>query len=249
MAVVDFGVEGDYDSADLADYGYLDPAVGFFAILIAFVQHGARRVLEMTNLLSSASTSNGVTPGTAGNVLTSTGAAWVSSAPMGAKIAESVLAVDTATITFSSLPTTYRHLRLILHARSTEAATMATVYARINADTTANYDVEYQISSAGTTTSFEVIGSTAMQIGSAPAASAGANLFSLIDTLFTSYRSNVQKMARSTVTQKIGTATGNISVRDYANVYRDTSPVLSITLLLPAGNFAAGTTATLYGIN
>lgn len=79
MADVDFGVEGEFDSAPLSNGGHLHPTTGFFAILVAFVAHAARRVLEMATLLSSAESSNGVLPGTFSNVLISDGAgSWLS---------------------------------------------------------------------------------------------------------------------------------------------------------------------------
>lgn len=73
-----------FDSNDMRGYGHTDPVKGFFAALIAWVAQAATSKGDMETLLAQAETSNGVSPGAAGNVMTSTGSAWTSApAPEG----------------------------------------------------------------------------------------------------------------------------------------------------------------------
>jgi hypothetical protein len=84
------------------------------------------------------------TPAT-GYIPTATGttaATWQAPAASGALvlIAEQLLVGTATTITFSSIPNTYRHLRLVAMGRMNAATTEDYVYIRFNGDTGSNYD-------------------------------------------------------------------------------------------------------------
>jgi hypothetical protein len=162
------------------------------------------------------------------------------------RLAESVLGSAAASITFSSIPSTYRHLRLVLSVRGDTAATQIVVYMRINSDATSNY--QYQ-SMEGNGASFgggRVTTQTEATVMTAPAATALASLFAAGDIVLPAYKATDKY--KSWVSSHAGTnTTSGVMASVYTGYWASTVAVTAITLFPSAGNFATGTTVTLYG--
>ena len=156
-------------------------------------------------------------------------------------IASTTLSSAASTITFSSIPNTYTDLRLVWTGTST--INVVSMRLRFNADSATNY-------------------SNTSLFGDGSAAGSGRNTNrSQIDlpptggvstTVPTFITVDVFSYAGSTFKTVLATGSDDRNGSGYATrdvgLWRSTSAITEFTLSLSSGNFAAGTTATLYGI-
>lgn len=165
------------------------------------------------------------------------------------KISENVLGSAAASVTFSSIPSTYRNLHLAIICRGDTAATFATMNLRFNSDTGANYATEAifgQASAAGAT---ESLAQTSMPMPDFAAASAPANHPGIYNITIPWYTSTAFiKLVHTQSTISFGTATNQFTTRSMSGRWASTSAITSITLTPSAGNFITGSSFVLYGI-
>ena len=160
------------------------------------------------------------------------------------KITEIVVGSAVPTVTFSSIPATYRNLKLVVTGRTDAAGTDYTV--TFNGDTGANYQavLAFNGSGAGASATFSqnsaAIGSTASS--SAPANQAGVSEIMVYDYAGTTFFKSVTGMTH----RLDGVATAYIIW--YAATWNSTSAINTIALAAGAGNFVTGSTFTLYGM-
>lgn len=158
-------------------------------------------------------------------------------------IATTTIGSNTPNITFSSIPSTYTDLRVVLVGTTATAGNRAEM--RFNSDSANNYS-EIGIIGDGTTISGQsgtnrpqIIIGHAAQITTSP-------VFITVDIL--SYAGSKYKVSLITTSMDNNNAsptTGSV-IRRVAT-WRSTSAINSI-LLMSNDNWAVGTTATLYGI-
>ena len=160
-------------------------------------------------------------------------------------IATTTVSSTANTIVFSSIPNTFTDVRLVLVGTGSTAG--LNVYYRFNGDTASNYSSTHlwgDGASAGSgraTSQPYIFGNYA------------GNLSTTIPTMWTmdlfSYGGSTNKTALLTGSQDLN-GSGNVT-RD-VGLWRSTAAVTSITIWVGSTNlangFAAGTTATLYGI-
>jgi len=164
-------------------------------------------------------------------------------------IAEVTLGAATASISFTAIAADWSHLLVEVDARGDTAAVTTDLYVRLNGDTGANYDTQQFNANAGASNPAESLAQTVIRLGQIPAASAPANLFSHRDIVISSYASTTrEKVVTMRGSLKYGTATGNMQMLAHSGFWRSAAAITSVTLLLAAGNFVAGTRATLYGM-
>ena len=151
-------------------------------------------------------------------------------------IATTTLGSASTTITFSSIPSTYTDLRLILTGRTNAGAGNA-VTIRFNSDTATNYSWTY-ISGNGTTAS-------SARTTNATSISTGLYLTNdtNISTGFVDIFSYVGSTNKTVLLQSINQS----FVRNTVALWRSTSAIIEITLT-SSNAMEIGTTATLYGI-
>lgn len=151
-----------------------------------------------------------------------------------------VVGSNTATVTASSIPGTYRHLRIYVNGTTDNGGAQA-VYAQFNGDTGTNYS--YASTGGGGT------GQSSMQVGVLSSTSIGSGLVSgscTIDILdyaqTTFYKTSLGKA------MWIG---ASFAVTDYITdgSWHSASAITSIKFLLSAGNIGANTSFTVYGEN
>lgn len=152
-----------------------------------------------------------------------------------------------STVTFSSIPSTYKHLQIRAISRVTGAVTDADISLTFNGDTASNYSAHYLFGNGsgpaaggGSSSSFSIgIRSTG--------ANSAANIFGtgVIDIL--DYAdTNKYKTARSlNGHDQNAVATGYIFLS--SGSWRSTSAITSITLTPSSGNIAQYSTFALYG--
>jgi hypothetical protein len=160
------------------------------------------------------------------------------------KIAETTLATPTASIDFTSIPQTYRQLRVVLTARSS-ASGAANLSMAVNGDSTsANYNMQY-VEGSGPTA---YVGNNAwLFIGTACDAASPANWFAEFDVTIPDYRSTAARYRDYTCVWHGATgATPTTGV--WATWWQNTAAITRLTFTLAVGNFVAGSYAALYGI-
>jgi hypothetical protein len=153
-------------------------------------------------------------------------------------ISTQTLGTAVPTVTFSSIPANYTDLVLVIgygvHSSGGELVRM-----RFNGDTATNYSNTRIANGGGGFGSFRDSNSSVMEIGVIYTTS---DPLTLILNIFNYSNSTTSKTAlsRSNTTQNITSTVG---------LWRATpQAITSIDLLLTGGNFAIGSTFTLYGI-
>lgn len=193
--------------------------------------------------------------GTNGDVLTTTGGvpAWgtVSSGAM-TQIGHAELSVAASAITFSSIPGTYKHLKIILYARTTQATQNAAVGIRFNGDSAANYDSQLIQGVGASPNAVEILGGIYAHIGALPAAAAtgGTALFGIAEVTIPWYANTTkQKGAVGVSASKWSTGASGLAASQRAGFWRSSAAITSVSLVPESLNFEAGSVATLYGMN
>jgi hypothetical protein len=148
-------------------------------------------------------------------------------------IATNTLTANAASYTFSSIPSTYTDLVLII---SNTAVSSDTMYYRFNGDTSVLYSDTY-IFGDGTTGSGRHANYSAI-IGAGINATQSHQIINIMNySNSTTYKTTLLRANVSGVAATVA----------FAGLWRSTAAITSITLYLDA-NFVTGSTFTLYGI-
>lgn len=166
-------------------------------------------------------------------------------------ISSNVLASSAASVTFSSIPSTYTDLVLRMSVRTDISGTDGFMYVHLNGDTTTtNYSDTWIQGDGASATSSRITTSTGYPgalIEGVTGSTATANTFSNIETYIPSYLVAQKKQFSS-----FGVGENNATtayMRATAHLYQPTTAVSSI-LLAPQGgtNFVSGCSFYLYGV-
>lgn len=153
-------------------------------------------------------------------------------------IATTTLGSAAASVTFSSIPSTYTDLVLVLSGKYASTSDSSPSL-QFNSDTSANYSETGLNGNGSTASSFRESNVSAMVAGSM-SADQSTTIFNIMNY-------------SNTTTYKTVISRGNNTtyrVRAYVGLWRSTAAINSITLLANASgiNFDIGTTVSLYGI-
>lgn len=156
-------------------------------------------------------------------------------------IATTTLGSAASTITFSSIPSTYTDLRVVLVARGT-----ATTYPQwiLNNDATALYSRTELTGNGTAASSTRGSANSAFYVPNAALPTA-ANTFDLITADIFSYAGSTFKTVLFTDSTDLN---GSGEVAAIVGLYRSTTAISRVDIQAGASTFAAGTTATIYGI-
>lgn len=170
-----------------------------------------------------------------------------------ALLASGGLTADAATIDITGIPGTSEHLKLVLSLRGTTSTTSVTMLLRVNGDTTAaNYRGSRAAIQGGTFYHAQNAGSAASIVYSCEVtdSAALANSFTGYEVTFWEYASTSKvKTARNHGGYCQATATANYLTYDSIGIWNSTSAITRLTISLAAGNIAAGSTWSLYGLS
>lgn len=153
---------------------------------------------------------------------------------------------SSGTITFSSIPSTFKHLEIRGLGKSSSAgSTYINVNIRFNGDTGANYAYHYlqadgtSVYASGTasSTSAEYVGQATLNSANAPA----GNLISILD-----YASTTKNKTLRSFVGNDNNGTGRPHLG--SGLWISTAAISSISLIIGSGNFTTDTTFALYGI-
>jgi len=166
-------------------------------------------------------------------------------------ISDQLLGSPAANFTFSSIPGTYKHLKLIIDGRSSTSATSDTAFIQANADTTNNYAVQTLYGSNAVVTAVQALSATA-DVVDLPAATSLANESGVAECTFVNY-AGTTFFKRAMVDNGLvigASVSGNMFALYKVWRWGSTSAITSLVIGLGSGaNFITGSRATLYGIN
>jgi hypothetical protein len=147
-----------------------------------------------------------------------------------------------SSITFSSIPSTYKHLQLRLFMIGTSTSPQD-VWGRFNSDTGSNYATHRMYGDGGTVATGGNLTSTKIDFfGWSNPTYPGVAVIDILDYADTSKK----KTSRSLTGADSNNSSGYIFLT--SGLWQSTSAINSITFFPQSGTFAAGTHAALYGI-
>jgi len=151
-------------------------------------------------------------------------------------IATTTLSSAVSSVDFTSIPSTYTDLVIIMQAK--HSATNTGVAMGYNSDTGTNYSLT-AISGNGTSAS------SFRNTSVSP-----ANIADIDNSNFNAVVINVMNYANSTTykTAISKSAAPSTYVTSYCSLWRNTAAITKVTLSVAGGNFVSGSTFTLYGI-
>lgn len=157
----------------------------------------------------------------------------------------------TASMTFSSIPQTYRHLQIRYIARDTGSSTINNLAGYFNSDTTYTNYYWHLVEGTGTATTADAIQVSALPLsfGLAPGTSTGSNIFGvgIIDIL--EYANTNKTKVFKTLSGMENNGGTNPYIRFASGMWNNTAAITSITLYpQPSGSLAQYSSFALYGI-
>jgi len=166
-------------------------------------------------------------------------------------ISESVFVASATSIAFSSLPQGFRHLMLIVQARTDVAAENDAVLVQFNGAVGASYDWQRLTGNSATVSSLATRAATSIQFGLCEGANSRASNFSpTLGYVFGYALSTAEKWTLSACA-----AFGDVSadtdlfVQLRAGRFRDTTVIQQVAFLpLTGPNFISGSRFQIYGI-
>jgi hypothetical protein len=156
-----------------------------------------------------------------------------------------LITTNTASVTFSSIPGTYKHLQI----RGTYYATAnlgSDVLMRFNSDTGSNYShAGYVAASTGTTaTSYGQGSVTYVSVGNQATGSttAGMGICDILDYAHTNKRKTIRAICG------VAGASGDKAIYYMSGNWRNNNAITSIEIAPYSASFTAGSVISLYGI-
>jgi hypothetical protein len=162
-------------------------------------------------------------------------------------ISTQILGIAAATITFSSIPQTYKHLQLRVVVRGSQAFNGVSSYTIATNGASSVYSYHSLVGNGSSVTSFD--GNTrapnwgigVMSIGNDPANAFGASIYDFLDYTASSKNTTVRGLSG-------GFGAGVNNIRLDSGAYNATGATTSITLSNGGGNFVVGSRFSLYGV-
>ena len=157
-------------------------------------------------------------------------------------IATTTLGSSAASYTFSSIPSSYTDLILVAQTIVTSGSSFSDVFLRFNGDTGSNYSNTYLLGlSPSSSVSGRAANVTVADCGYLSANSGNPNTRIIQIMNYSNTTTNKTIISR-------GASVNSGQTIAYANLWRNTAAINSVLIYPQSGNYAAGTTLTLYGI-
>jgi hypothetical protein len=153
-----------------------------------------------------------------------------------------------SSISFTGIPSIYKHLQLRIVARATDANAANYANLKVNSDTTlSNYARHLLVGNGSSAASYNSTGSTITNLGEIPAATATSGMFGVFVVDILDYQNtNKYKTIRSLGGDD---RNGGGEVNYNSILWMSTTAISSIQLTTyTSANFAENTQAALYGI-
>ena len=164
-------------------------------------------------------------------------------------IQSQVLASTTTSITFASIPQTYKHFQVRYAARGSRAAATDFLGIYFNADTATNYWYHYLSGNGSAVSETYIVGAEAnIRLGDIPAANNDANVFGsgVIDVA--NYASTSIYKTTKALNGYLGQNGGTSNIGLRSGFWLNTAAVTSATFVALNAGFLSGSRFSLYGI-
>jgi hypothetical protein len=188
-------------------------------------------------------------PNDATKYLDGTGAYSVPAGGDFVKFSETILGADTATVSFSSIPATYRNLMLTVQVRNDNAAAGATDgYMQFNGDTAANYSRSFGAWTGAVTNSGQTIAAAKCPAFFAINSGAAAGLATALTIIIYDYaRTQWVKTATSLMAIPLALSAGNLQGNTISFVWNSTAAINAILLgMTDTSKFKTGSVFSCY---
>ena len=150
-------------------------------------------------------------------------------------ISSNVLTSDTASVTFSAIPSTYTDLVFRFSVRSTWALQFIATFVQFNGSGAANYSDTNLQGNGSAAASNRATGNGYLRIGNEPGSSATSNTFSSHELYIPNYTSSQNKVASCFSIAEDNSSTAYVHAN--ALLWRVTDAINSITISDDAGSF------------
>lgn len=162
---------------------------------------------------------------------------------------DKLLTAAAASFDFTGIPATYRHLLLIVNGRGSVAAGSTLLQLTLNGDGAANYDGQRLVGIDITPSASAQAAATFVNVGdlagaTLPAGISGHTTLTLYDYAGTTF----QKTLTGSAGVRFGVAAADMVLTNFMGAWRSTAAVTRVTIAPAAGNFIAGSRATLYAL-
>ena len=151
-----------------------------------------------------------------------------------------------ATIDFTSIPSTYTHLQVRCIARGTSANNQINMPFRLNNDTASNYRTHILYSDGSAAASFDFGSISGVYLNYMPAANLASSIFGVAVIDILDY-TNTNKTKVFRYLQGMD-ANGSGNANFYSGLWNSTAAINRITFTIASGNFAQYSHFALYGI-
>lgn len=160
-------------------------------------------------------------------------------------ISTTLLSGSQSSITFSSIPSTYKHLQIRMTTRADSGGTSSVFYVRLNSDTGSNYSRHWLRGDGSTVSANAGSGETQAWLGYTTSSGDAANIFSphVMDIL--DYASTNKN---KTIRHLSGAIGSFLQVGLWSAGWYNTAAVTSVTIFPTSNNFVSGSRFSLYGI-
>lgn len=166
-----------------------------------------------------------------------------------ALLADDELAAAQASFDFDGISQAYKHLRLVGNLRGDTAATNVNGLLRFNNVSSANYYDQNVRATGATVAGSENLGQTSAIVAFCPAGTATANVFGKFVLEIPDYTESTGRPGGTGASFRIvGLTTGSLLIASHGFFLNVAGAVTRITLTPAAGNWAAGSRLSLYGL-
>ena len=154
---------------------------------------------------------------------------------------------NNAQIVFNNIPQIYQDLMIVVSARSAGSSSTGSIEGRFNGDTGSNYSWTWMQGNGTSAISGRGSNATVLVLGRAAGSSTASNFFCTAVTHILNYSNTSTN--KTVIERGADDQNGSGVVEMWISLWRSTAAITSITMATPGQtNFAAGSTATLYGI-
>lgn len=155
---------------------------------------------------------------------------------------------SSATLSFTSIPSTFTHLQVRVFGRSSNATATTTLNMKLNNDGGSNYAWHFLGGNGASATSSVGSTQTAMSLGNFVANSSTASVFqsAIVDVL--DYTSTTKNKTVRVLNGFDANGSGNAYLNSGLWFNSTIAAVTQLDLILAAGNWQSGSRADLYGI-
>jgi hypothetical protein len=162
-------------------------------------------------------------------------------------ISSNVLSSSAASVTFSSIPSTYTDLVLRFSSRTSRTSVYDQIKLTFNGDTATNYSDTYVFGDGATAYSGSDVSSNYSLLLYSNGDSATASTFGQGELYIPNYAGSAKKPSSSFIVAETNATTQRMGVN--ANLWQGTAAITSVTFTpFTATNFLSGSSFYLYGI-